>query len=333
MKAWRVHAWGEPESMALEEVATPLPGPGQVRIRNRAAALNFFDILQVQGKYQIKPPFPFTPGAETAGVVDAIGDAVDENVSAFKIGDRVIALTHGSGFAEHSLAPVTGVFPMPESQQVTMTFEEAAAMPIVFHTSYFAFTHRTQLRPGEWLLVHAGASGVGMSAIQIGKALGARVIATAGSAEKLEFARKQGAEYVLDYNDPAWVDRVKEITGRGADVIYDPVGADVFDLSTKCIAPEGRLLVIGFAGGRIPTIAANRVLLKNMSLVGVLWGGYVASHPEYPAPTHAALMRMFEAGEICPAVGASYDFGELPKALRDLANRKVMGKAVIRMVG
>jgi NADPH:quinone reductase len=327
MKAWRVHAWGEPESMALEEIAVPSPGPGQVRIRNRAAALNFFDILQVQGKYQVKPPFPFTPGAETAGVVDAIGD----NVSSVKVGDRVMALTHGSGFAEYSLAPVTSVFPMPESQQVAMTFEEAAAMPIVFHTSYFAFTHRTQLRAGEWLLVHAGASGVGMSAIQIGKALGARIIATAGSAEKLEFARKQGAEFVLDYNDPAWVDRVKEITGRGADVIYDPVGADVFDLSTKCIAPEGRLLVIGFAGGRIPTIAANRVLLKNMSLVGVLWGGYVASHPEYPAPTHAALMRMFEAGQIRPGVGASYDFGELPKALRDLADRKVMGKAVIRV--
>jgi NADPH2:quinone reductase len=323
MKAWRVHAWGEPESMALEEIAVPSPGPGQVRIRNHAAALNFFDILQIQGKYQIKPPFPFTPGAETAGVVDAIG----ENVSTFKIGDRVIALTHGGGFAEHSTAPVTSVFSAPKS----MNFEEAAALPIVFHTSYFAFTHRTQLRAGEWLLVHAGASGVGMSAIQIGKALGARVIATAGSAEKLEFARKQGAEFVLDYNDPAWVDRVKEITGRGADVIYDPVGGDVFDLSTKCIAPEGRLLVIGFASGRISTIAANRVLLKNMSLVGVLWGGYVASHPEYPAPTHAALMRMFEAGQIRPAVGASYGFGELPKALRDLANRKVMGKAVIRM--
>jgi NADPH2:quinone reductase len=329
MKAWRVHAWGEPESMTLEDSAVPEPGAGQIRVRNHAAALNFFDILQVQGKYQIKPPFPFTPGAETAGVVDAVG----ENVSAFKIGDRVIALTHGGGFAEYSTAPVSSVFPMPDAHDKNMSFEEAAAMPIVYQTSYFAFTHRTQLRAGEWLLVHAGASGVGMSAIQIGKALGARVIATAGSAEKLEFARKQGAEFVLDYNDAAWVDRVKEITGRGADVIYDPVGADVFDLSTKCIAPEGRLLVIGFAGGRIPTIAANRVLLKNMSLVGVLWGGYVASHPEYPAPTHAALMKMYEAGQIHPAVGAAYDLADLPRALRDLADRKVMGKAVVRIVG
>ncbi len=325
MKAWRVHAWGEPETMVLEDVEVPEPGPKQIRVRNHAAALNFFDILQVQGKYQVKPPFPFTPGAETAGVVDAVGSEVD----AVHVGDRVIAMTHGSAFAEYSLAPVTSVFAMPER----MSFEEAAALPIVYHTSYFALTLRTQLREGEWLLVHAGASGVGMSAIQIGKALGGRVIATAGSAEKLEFARHQGADHVLDYNDGTWVDRVKEITGRGADVIYDPVGSDVFDLSTKCIAPEGRLIVIGFAGGRIPTIAANRVLLKNMSLVGALWGGYVKDHPEYPAPVHAALMKMYEAGQIRPAVGAAYDFAELPRALRDLANRKVMGKAVVRMVG
>lgn len=323
MKAWRVHAWGEPETMVLEDIAVPEPGPGQIRVRNHAAALNFFDILQVQGKYQIKPPFPFTPGAETAGIVDSVG----AGVTSVKAGDRVIAMTHGSAFAEYSLAPVTSVFSMPEK----MSFEEAAAMPIVYHTSYFALTHRTQVLAGEWLLVHAGASGVGMSAIQIGKALGARVIATAGSADKLEFAKQQGADHLLDYNDETWVDRVKELTGRGADIIYDPVGADVFDLSTKCIAPEGRLLVIGFAGGRIPTIAANRVLLKNMSLVGVLWGGYVKEHPEYSMPTHAALMKMYEAGQIRPAVGASYPLGELPRALRDLASRKVMGKAVVTM--
>ena len=322
MKAWRVHAWGEPESMTLEEIEAPEPGTGKIRIRNLASALNFFDILQVQGKYQIKPPFPFTPGAETAGMVDAVG----EGVTGVKAGDRVIALTHGGGFAEYSLAPITSVFAMPDS----MGFEAAAAMPIVFQTSYFALTHRTQLREGEWLLVHAGASGVGMSAIQIGKALGARVIATAGSAAKLEFAKQQGADHAIDYTDGTWVERVKELTGGGADVIYDPVGGDVFDLSTKCIAPEGRLLIIGFAGGRIPTIAANRILLKNISVVGVLWGGHVQMHPEYPAPTHAALMKLYEAGKIRPSVGASYQFEELPRGLRDLADRKVMGKAVAK---
>jgi NADPH2:quinone reductase len=205
-------------------------------------------------------------------------------------------------------------------------------MPIVYQTSYFAFTHRTKVRAGETLVVHAGASGVGMSAIQIGKALGARVIATAGSAEKLAFATEQGADHVLDYTDAGWVDRVKELTGgRGADVIYDPVGGDVFDLSTKCIAPEGRILVIGFASGRIPNLAINRVLLKNMSVVGVLWGGWVQSHPEYPAEAHAALMELFGAGKIRPVVSATYKFDEVPRAMRDLADRKVMGKAVVKI--
>jgi len=172
MKAWRVHGWGEPETMLFEETADPSPGAGQVRIRNCAAALNFFDILQVQGKYQIKPPFPFTPGAEVAGYVDAVGDGV----VGLKPGDRVMAMPHGGGFAEFSIAPASSVFAMPDD----MSFAEAAAMPIVYHTSYFAFTHRTELKPGEWVLVHAGASGVGMSAIQIAKAMGARMIATAG---------------------------------------------------------------------------------------------------------------------------------------------------------
>jgi NADPH2:quinone reductase len=308
--------------MALEDIALPEPGPGQVRIRNRAAALNFFDILQVQGKYQVKPPFPFTPGAEVAGIVEGVG----QGVTGVAAGDRVMAMPHGGGFAEYSVAKVSSVFAMPPE----MSFEEAAAMPIVYHTSHFALQHRTKLLPGEWLLVHAGASGVGMSAIQIGKALGARVIATAGSEAKLKFSQVQGADHVIDYTDATWVDRVKEITGgHGADVIYDPVGGDVFDLSTKCIASEGRLLVIGFAGGRIPTIAANRVLLKNMSLIGVLWGGYVQSHPEYPVPVHAALMELYAAGKIRPAVGAKYAFDQVPLALRDLADRKVMGKAVL----
>jgi NADPH2:quinone reductase len=211
-----------------------------------------------------------------------------------------------------------------------MGFEEAASMPIVYQTGYFAMTHRYQVREGEWLLVHAGASGVGMAAIQIGKALGAKVIATAGSEAKLAFARKQGADYTIDYSDASWVDRVKEITeGRGADTIYDPVGGDIFDLSTKCIAAEGRILIIGFASGRIPSIALNRVLLKNISMVGVLWGGYVLSHPRYEKEAHAALMKMYEAGKIQPSVNAVYPFAEAPRGLRDLAERKVMGKAVL----
>src|ERR1700722_6179003 len=323
MKAWRVHAWGEPETMVLDEIAKSEPGEGQARIRNYAAALNFFDILQVQGKYQVKPPFPFTPGAEMGGVVDAVGPGV----TSVKVGDRVMAIPRGGAFAEYSFAPDASVFAMPEA----MSFEEAASMPIVYQTGYFAMTHRYQVRDGEWLLVHAGASGVGMAAIQIGKALGAKVIATAGSEAKLVFAREQGADYTIDYTDASWVERVKEITeGRGADTIYDPVGGDIFDMSTKCVAAEGRILIIGFAAGRIPTIALNRVLLKNISIVGVLWGGYVLSHPSYEKEAHAALMKMYEAGKIRPSVNAVYPFEEAPRGLRDLAERKVTGKAVLR---
>ena len=322
MKAWRVHAWGEPETMRLDEVEKTETLAGQVRIRNHAAALNFFDILQVQGKYQVKPPFPFTPGAEVAGVVDAVG----AGVASVKEGDRVLAIPRGGAFAEYSLAPEASTFAMPQA----MSFEEAASMPIVYQTGLFAMTHRYQIREGEWLLVHAGASGVGMAAIQIGKALGARVIATAGSEAKLAFAREQGADYTIDYTDAGWVDRVKEITGgQGADTIYDPVGGDIFDLSTKCVAGEGRILIIGFAAGRIPSIALNRVLLKNISIVGVLWGGYVLTHSEYEKQAHAALMKMYEARKIKPSVNAVYPFEEAPRGLRDLAERKVMGKAVL----
>ncbi len=322
MKAWRVHSWGEPETMTFDDVPPPEPGPNQVRIRNRAAGLNFFDILQVQGKYQIKPPFPFTPGAEVSGVVDAIGDGVTE----FAVGDGVLAITHGGGMAEYSIGRIGNTFPIPKG----MDFPEAAAMPIVYHTSYFALELRARLRKGEWLLVHAGASGVGISAIQLGWAFGARVIATAGSADKLEFAKKLGAEHVLNYTDGTWVDQVKQITGgRGADVIYDPVGGDVFDLSTKCIAPGGRLLVIGFASGRIPTIAANRILIKDIAIVGALWGPYAQAHPDYLQKAHQALTELYEKGTVQPPKAQCYRLEQAPIALRYLANRKVLGKAAL----
>lgn len=322
MRTWLVRQWCEPEGMEWTEVEVLAPGPGEVRVRNRAVALNFFDILQIQGKYQVKPPFPFTPGAEIAGEIDAVG----AGVRGFHVGDAVIGMPAGGGFAEQTVLEAAKTFRMPAG----MDWAQAAAMPIVYHTSWFALRDRAALKPGEWLLVHAGASGVGMSAIQLGKAFGAKVMATAGSDDKLAFARRQGADFVIGYNDAGWVERVKEITGgRGADVIYDPVGGDVFDLSTKCIAPGGRLLVIGFAGGRIPTIATNRVLLKNISIVGVFWGGHVTEQPGYSAQAQAGLEQLWLAGKIRPEVAGTWPLGQLPAAMAALAARQVMGKAVL----
>ncbi len=322
MKAWRVPDWCEPEQMSFEDIPVPEPAAGELRIKNHAAALNFYDILLIQGKYQVKPPRPFTPGSEVAGVVDAVGEGVTE----FKPGDRVQAIASSGTYCEYSLTPTAKCFRIPDA----MSFAEAAAMIVIYQTSYFALTHRTQVTPGEWLLVHAGAGGVGMSAMQIGKALGARIIATAGSEEKLQFCLSQGAEHALNYRDASWVEQVKQITGgHGADIIYDPVGGEVFDLSTKCIAAEGRLLVIGFAGGTIPSVAANRILLKNMSVVGVYWGGYVEKHPQYVHEAEAALFAMYESGQIKPIVSQSYPLADAVQALHDLATRKTIGKVVL----
>jgi NADPH:quinone reductase len=322
MKAWRVSEWCEPEQMKLEEISLPEPGPGEVRIKNHAAALNFYDILMIQGKYQVKPPLPFTPGSEVAGTIDAIGP----DVKGFFVGDRVQAMASGGGYAEYSLAPAAKTFRVPDR----MSFEEAAAMIVIYQTSYFALKNRTTVKAGEWLLVQAAAGGVGLSATQIGKAFGARIIATAGSQEKLDFCLSEGAEHALNYRDGGWVEQVKQITGgRGADIIYDPVGGDIFDLSSKCIASEGRLLVIGFAGGRIPSIAANRILLKNISVIGCYWGGYLEHHPKFMAEAQGALFRMYEAGEIKPIVSQTYPLAEAVAALKALAGRKTYGKVVL----
>ncbi len=321
MRAWQVTEWCEPEQMALTEVAIPNPGPGEVRLRNHAAALNFFDILLVQGNYQVRPPFPFTPGAEVAGVVDAVGDGV----TGLAVGDRVLAMLSNGGYAEYSIAPAARTFRLPER----MTFIQAAAMPIVYQTSIFALKHRGEIRAGEWLLVLAAAGGVGSSAVQLGKAMGAKVIAAVGSESKFPFCHQLGADEVITYGREGWTDEVRRMTGTGANLIYDPVGADYFDQATKCIAPEGRILIIGFAAGRIPTIAANRLLLKNASAVGVYWGGYVEKNPGYLAAAQAELFALYDAGGINPIVTSTAPLADAPVLLRSLANRQVSGKAVL----
>ncbi len=311
-----------PQSLTREDGPDLRPGPGEVLIEVRAVGCNFFDTLITQGRYQVRPELPFAPGAELAGLVQALGAGV-EHVS---VGDRVSALLPYGGYASQVVAPQARVFPM----HARMSFEEAAAMGLVYQTSYVALGHRGQLRAGETLLVHAAAGGVGLAAVQIGLALGARVIGTAGTDAKLALVKKQGADAVVNYRDPDWVKQVKALTdGRGADVIYDPVGGDTFDLSTKCIAFEGRILIIGFASGRIPSAALNRVLVKNFSIVGVHWGLYFDQDPEVLADAQREIDRLYEAGRLRPLVSASYPLEKAAQALDALASRKTSGKLVL----
>ncbi len=237
-----------------------------------------------------------------------------------------MAFSLGGGYAEYSLAESFRAFPIPEG----LSFAQAAAMPIVYHTAWFALRQRAQLREGETLLVHAGASGVGMAAIQIGKALGARVIATAGEPAKLDFAIAQGSSDAVNYRSDDWVGRVKELTERrGADVIFDPVGGDVFDQSTRCVAQEGRILVIGFTSGRIPNVQVNRLLLKNISIVGVLWGDYANARPWYLGEVQRALAGLLAERKINPVVSHEYPLSDAPRAMRDVAERRATGKSVL----
>ena len=322
MRAAVVDRWMEPSELTVGEVPEPELRPGTLGITVRAAGCNFFDILMCQGKYQVKPPFPFTPGAEVAGEVTAVG----EGVSGFAVGDRIFGSSGLGGFAERAVVPAAGAHRLPEG----MSFEEGAALPIIYPTSYAGLVYRAALAPGETLLVHAAAGGVGSAAVQIGVALGAKVIATAGGADKLEVARRAGAHHVIDYREDDFVPRVKELTdGRGADVVYDPVGGDVFDQSLKCIAWNGRLLVIGFAGGRIPEVKANRILLKNIAVVGLHWGAYVQHEPERIAETFEALFALFEKGAIAPLIYKRYPLEQVAEALCDLASRKTYGKLIV----
>jgi NADPH2:quinone reductase len=322
MRAVIVDRFMEPGELAVSEAPEPEVRPGTVAVEVRAAGCNFFDILMVQGQYQVKPPFPFIPGAEIGGVVRAVGAGVED----FAVGDRVFAASGLGGFGEVAVAPATSTYHLPEG----MSFEAGAAFPVIYPTSYAGLVFRANLQAGEDLLVHAAAGGVGIAAVQIGKALGARVIATAGGAEKLDVARRNGADACIDYGKEDFVERVMELTGgKGADVIYDSVGGDVFDRSLKCIAWNGRLLVIGFASGRIPEVKANRILLKNIAITGLHWGAHAAKDPEKISQTFDALFDLYAAGRIEPVIYKRYGLDEVAVALRDLASRKTYGKVIV----
>ena len=326
MKAWVVRELGGPESLRLEEISPGDPVDGLVRIKVRAAAINFPDVLMVAGLYQVKPDLPFVPGVEVSGeVINAPAN------SGFKSGDRVMALLdHGGltrgGFAEIADAAPSSLTRMPAK----MPFEDAAGFTLIYQTGWFGLHRRANLKAGETLLVHAGAGGVGSAAIQLGKAAGATVIATAGSDAKVKVCLELGADHALNYKTQDFVEEVKKVTGgRGADVVYDPVGGDVYDRSTKCIAFEGRIVVVGFTSGRIPQAATNHVLIKNYSVVGLHWGLYTRRAPELIPPATGALLDLYEAGKIKPYISTRLALSHAPRALAMVAEGKSTGKVIL----
>lgn len=313
MRAWTVPRYGEPRDvLELRDVAAPTPDEGQVLVDVEAAACNFADVLHCRGEYQERPPLPFTPGLELAGSVVGTGERV--------VGAPV--LPHGA-FADQAVVAQT--FPWPAG----MTAAAAAGLFVAYQTGWCALHHRTSVAPGETLLVHAAAGGVGAAAVQLGTAAGLRVIATVGSADKIETARQLGADHVLG-PDADLVGEVKALTdGRGADVVYDPVGGDTFDASRRAVAWEGRILVIGFAGGRIADAPTNHALVKNYSVIGVHWAAYRTRAPELIRTWQGEIERLLAAAKITPLVGHEYRFDELPDALEALAARATTGRVVI----
>jgi NADPH2:quinone reductase len=326
MKAWVVHAWGEPDSMVFETVDDAPASDGLVRIKVEASAINFFDALLIAGTYQMKPEFPFTPGGEVAGtVISAPAD------SGFAPGDRVMAGALMDAIGHGGYAEVVDTLPMMVQRVPDgMSFEDAAAFNIVYQTGYFGLHIRAHIQPGEVLLVHGGAGGTGTAAIQLGKAAGATVIATAGTDEKVQVCLDIGADHGINYKTQDFADEVNRITEkRGADVIWDPVGGDVYDRSTKCIAFEGRIIIVGFTSGRIPEAKANHVLVKNYSVVGLHWGAYNLKKPELIQEVVRTLHEMYARGEIKPHISATYHLSDAVAALTEVASGRTTGKVLL----
>lgn len=322
MRAFVCHALSDDLSgVGVREQAMPEPGPGEVRLKVEAASVNFPDILLCQGKYQLKLQPPFVPGMDMAGTVDAVG----EGVADFAIGDAVAGGARFGGFAEFALARADGLQPKPD----TMSFAEAAAYPAAYITAYVALVRRANLQPGETLLVHGASGGVGLAAVDVGKLLGATVIATSASDKKLDTVIAYGADYAVNVTQ-GFKERVKALTaGRGADVIFDPVGGDVFDESVRCIAFDGRLCVIGFTSGRIATLPSNMALIKGFSLVGVRAGEYGRKFPDRGRENIQTIWDWARAGKTTPRVHAEYRLEDTRVAFDELRNRTVVGKVII----
>ncbi len=324
MLAVRCHSHGPPENLSLDEIETPAPGQNEALIEIHAASLNFPDGLQIRGKYQFQPDMPFIPGSEAAGIVRATGPGVE----GIQAGDRVMAAPGLGAFAEFVTAPAASIRRIPDN----MDFPTAAAFPMVYTTSYYALKQRGQLQANETLLVLGAGGGVGMAAVELGKIMGARVIAAAGSAEKLAFAKKLGADELVDYSDGELKEKVKELTGgAGADVIYDPVGGDLFDQCCRCINWNGRLLVIGFTSGRIPACKANLALLKGSSMVGVFLGRFRRQEPAAYERNFRELLELYRAEKIRPLVTRTFPLKEYAAAFNVFTERRALGKIVLEM--
>ena len=324
MRAIRVHELGKLDVLQLnKDVPSPSPGPGQVRIAVHATGCNFADILVIEGTYQYKPEIPFSPGLECAGEIIDVG----EGVTGFKPGDRVMANLHGGGYAEEVIAEATSVEPMPDD----MDFVTGASFPVAYSTAAVALTHkRVDLQAGEVLLVHGAAGGVGLACVDVGKAMGATVVATASTNEKLAVAKEYGADHLINTSSEPIRDRVKEMVG-GADVVFDPVGGDVFKQSLRCINSDGRLVIIGFAGGDIQQIPSNHLLVKNASAVGMALGAYRITDPGVVTQCYVDLRRWFAEGKLRPKISHTFPLERTAEALDVILQRKVIGKVVVKI--
>ncbi|MBL4581192.1 MAG: NADPH:quinone oxidoreductase family protein [Gammaproteobacteria bacterium] len=324
MKAIVCKTYGPPENLVLEEIDDPVAAENEAVVQVYSASLNFPDGLQIQGKYQFQPPMPFTPGSEIGGIITSVG----ANIQNFAVGDRVMATPGIGGLAEQVAVKADGLRKIPPS----MDFKTAAGFAMIYTTSYYALKQRAQLQPGETLLVLGASGGVGLAAVELGKLMGAKVIAAASSDEKLDFVNRLHPDALLNYGDGELKERVKELTdGKGADVIYDPVGGDLFDQSCRCINWNGRLLVVGFASGRIPQYKANLALLKGSSMVGVFLGRFRKEEPAEYEKNFAELLEMYDAGKLKPIVTESFAMTDFVDAFNVFTERKVMGKVTLEI--
>lgn len=322
MKALVCVEHGPPEKLVVQDLPMPEPGRGEIRITMKAAGVNFPDVLIIQNLYQFKPPLPFSPGGEASGIVDAVG----EGVTRFKVGDKVIAMIGNGAFREYFLADEARVIPMADD----MPFDVAAGFTMTYGTSHHALKQRAALQPGETLLVLGAAGGVGLTAVELGKLMGAKVIAAASSDEKLALCREYGADEVINYSTEDLKERVKHLTrGKGVDVIYDPVGDRYAEPAFRSIAWNGRYLVIGFAAGEIPKLPLNLPLIKGASIVGVFWGAFTAQEPKLHAQNMAELLQWFAEGKLKPHVSAHLPLERGGEAIRMLMDRKARGKVIL----